>query len=130
MWDHATAPHFGSGVAAGAAAPGGAPFIKIGGCSGFGAPNVKFTLIVVSTSVGTPSTRYGLYFHRCTASIAACCSIGGPLTTSRFSTSPVFERIACSTTTPCTCAAFASGGYTGATGSDSKPATTPDDTVT
>ena len=71
MWDHATAPHFGSGVAAGAAAPGGAPFIKIGGCSGFGAPNVKFTLIVVSTSVGTPSTRYGLYFHRCTASIAA-----------------------------------------------------------
>src|ERR1035441_3883248 len=36
----------------------------------FGVANVKFTLMVVCTSVGTLVRRYGLYFHCLTASTA------------------------------------------------------------
>ena len=48
-------------------------------------------MMVVSTSVGSPFRRYGLYFHCCTADTALARSISGPDTTLSCSTEPVFE---------------------------------------
>jgi len=50
--------------------------------------SVKFTCTWVSTSTGSPFSRYGLYFHCFTASIAAGASIGCPLINCRFSMLP------------------------------------------
>src|SRR5271157_1334188 len=61
---------------------------------------VKFTLIVVSTSTGSPFRKYGLYFHCFTASIAAGASMGCPLTRCRFSMEPSLLITACRTTVP------------------------------
>ena len=50
--------------------------------------SVKFTVTLVSTSTGSPLRRYGLYFHCLTASMAAGASMGCPLNSCMFSTSP------------------------------------------
>ena len=98
-------------------------------CSDLTHPPIrKFTVIVVSTSVGAPFSSYGEYRAPEIASIAAERSIGGPLTTRRLSTRPAFEITAAATTVPSTCAARAIAGYTGRIGDRSIPAATPEDT--
>src|SRR5215467_4685507 len=73
----------------------------------------KITSIVVSTSTGSPFNKVGLYFHCCTASIAARTNNGWPEMTSRDSTEPLLEMIACKRTVPEMRVCRASGGYTG-----------------
>src|ERR1700687_1954133 len=73
----------------------------------------KITSIVVATSTGSPLSSVGLYFHCCTASIAARTSSGCPERTSRDSTEPALEMIACRRTVPEMRVWRASGGYTG-----------------
>src|ERR1700688_4987732 len=75
----------------------------------------KMTLIVVSSSTGSPFSSVGLYLHCCTASIAARTSKGCPEITSRDSTEPDLEIRACKRTVPEIRVCRASGGYTGCT---------------
>src|ERR1700690_2830469 len=50
--------------------------------------SVKLTVTLVSTSTGSPFSRYGSYFHCLTASIAAGGGKGGPPPPLTFFTSP------------------------------------------
>ena len=52
-------------------------------------PKVNETVIVVSTSTGSPFSKVGRYLHCFTASSAAGTNIGFPETTRRSSTTPL-----------------------------------------
>src|SRR5581483_6011287 len=71
---------------------------------------VKFTVIWVSTSTGSPLRKYGLYFHCFTASMAAGASMGCPLIRRRFAMEPSLLISACSNTEPWMRAWRARGG--------------------
>jgi hypothetical protein len=60
----------------------------------------KLTCISVSTSTGSLFSRYGLYSHCLTASMAACTSIGCPLTRVNSSIEPSLLITALKTTVP------------------------------
>ena len=75
---------------------------------------LKSKIATVVPAIGLPLSSRGLYRHRCTASVAASRSSGGPLTARAETTLPAGSTTACTVTWPSTRAADAAGGYAGA----------------
>src|SRR5271169_5828225 len=90
--------------------------------------NLKLTVISVWISTGSPLSRYGLYFHCLTASVAALVSCGFPLSAFTCVMSPVLEIVACNSTAPSIRMVRALVGYAGWTFFINNPRDTPCET--